>query len=191
MSPIAAVAREAAIPNSPTFSAIVVDANSGRTLYSCRRGRAAPSRLRHQGHDALSAVRAARKGRHDPRHAAFRSPSTPRRRSPRSSAFRPARRSTSTTRSRRSSPVPPTTSRWRSPKRSAATKTTFASMMTRKAHVARACRNTVYRNASGLPNNEQVTTAHDLAVLGRVDPGAFPALLQVLLDPRIRLRRRR
>lgn len=42
----------------------------------------------------------------------------------------------------------------------------FAEMMTRKAREL-GMRNTVYRNASGLPNMEQVTTARDYAVLSR------------------------
>ena len=36
-------------------------------------------------------------------------------------------------------------------------------------------RNTVYRNASGLPNNEQITTARDQATLGRTIQVRFPA----------------
>ena len=50
---------------------------------------------------------------------------------------------------------------------------TFAEMMTRKAH-ALGMSSTVYRNASGLPNDEQVTTAHDLAILGRSLEERFP-----------------
>ena len=46
---------------------------------------------------------------------------------------------------------------------------------------------TLYRNASGLPNDEQITTALDLAVLGRAIQDQFPALLPLFLDPRIRL----
>lgn len=42
----------------------------------------------------------------------------------------------------------------------------FATMMTRQAHVL-GMTNTVFRNASGLPNPEQVTTARDLAILSR------------------------
>jgi D-alanyl-D-alanine carboxypeptidase len=49
----------------------------------------------------------------------------------------------------------------------------FAEMMTRKAH-ALGMTNTLYRNASGLPNDEQVTTAHDLAILGRSLEERFP-----------------
>ena len=49
----------------------------------------------------------------------------------------------------------------------------FADMMTRKAH-ALGMSNTLYRNASGLPNDEQVTTARDLAILGRAIEERFP-----------------
>ncbi len=50
---------------------------------------------------------------------------------------------------------------------------TFAEMMTRKAH-ALGMSNTLYRNASGLPNDEQLTTARDLAILGRALEERFP-----------------
>jgi D-alanyl-D-alanine carboxypeptidase len=49
----------------------------------------------------------------------------------------------------------------------------FARMMTRKAQ-AIGMRNTVYRNASGLPNDEQVTTARDQALLGIAVQQRFP-----------------
>lgn len=49
----------------------------------------------------------------------------------------------------------------------------FAEMMTRKAH-ALGMSQTHYANASGLPNVEQVTTAHDLALLGRAIQDRFP-----------------
>ena len=49
----------------------------------------------------------------------------------------------------------------------------FASMMTRKAHALGMSR-TVYRNASGLPNDAQVTTAHDQSILGRALQDRFP-----------------
>jgi D-alanyl-D-alanine carboxypeptidase len=49
----------------------------------------------------------------------------------------------------------------------------FAEMMTRKAH-ALGMSNTLYRNASGLPNDDQVTTARDLSVLGRAIEERFP-----------------
>ncbi len=49
----------------------------------------------------------------------------------------------------------------------------FAEMMTRKAHALGMTR-THYENASGLPNDDQVTTAHDLALLGRAIQDRFP-----------------
>ena len=49
----------------------------------------------------------------------------------------------------------------------------FAELMTRKAHALGMTR-TVYRNASGLPNDEQVTTARDQATLGRAIQERFP-----------------
>jgi D-alanyl-D-alanine carboxypeptidase len=49
----------------------------------------------------------------------------------------------------------------------------FAQMMTRKARSLGMSR-TVYRNASGLPNDEQVTTARDQATLGRAIQERFP-----------------
>jgi D-alanyl-D-alanine carboxypeptidase len=50
---------------------------------------------------------------------------------------------------------------------------TFARMMTRKAR-ALGMNNTIYRNASGLPDDEQVTTARDQALLGRAIQDRFP-----------------
>src|SRR5262249_20318789 len=49
----------------------------------------------------------------------------------------------------------------------------FAKLMTQKAH-ALGMANTIYVNASGLPDDDQVTTAHDQAVLGRVIQERFP-----------------
>jgi D-alanyl-D-alanine carboxypeptidase len=49
----------------------------------------------------------------------------------------------------------------------------FAELMTRKAH-ALGMTHTVYRNASGLPNDEQVTTAREQALLGRAIQERFP-----------------
>ncbi len=49
----------------------------------------------------------------------------------------------------------------------------FADLMTRKAH-ALGMTNTVYVNASGLPNDQQITTAHDLTILGRSLEERFP-----------------
>jgi D-alanyl-D-alanine carboxypeptidase len=49
----------------------------------------------------------------------------------------------------------------------------FAKMMTRKARALGMSR-TVYRNASGLPNDEQVTSARDQSTLGRAIQDRFP-----------------
>jgi D-alanyl-D-alanine carboxypeptidase len=49
----------------------------------------------------------------------------------------------------------------------------FAKMMTRKAHALGMSR-TTYRNASGLPNDEQITTARDQSTLGRAIQDRFP-----------------
>ena len=49
----------------------------------------------------------------------------------------------------------------------------FAEMMTRKAH-ALGMSNTTFRNASGLPESGQMTTARDLALLGRHVAYDFP-----------------
>jgi D-alanyl-D-alanine carboxypeptidase len=51
----------------------------------------------------------------------------------------------------------------------------FAVQMTRKAR-ALGMSNTVFKNASGLPDREQVTTARDMATLGRAIQDRFPAL---------------
>jgi D-alanyl-D-alanine carboxypeptidase len=53
------------------------------------------------------------------------------------------------------------------------TESDFAELMTRKAH-SLGMAHTTYRNASGLPNSEQITTAYDLAVLGRAVQARFP-----------------
>ncbi|WP_028345579.1 serine hydrolase [Bradyrhizobium murdochi] len=49
----------------------------------------------------------------------------------------------------------------------------FARLMTRKAR-ALGMSKTTYRNASGLPNDEQLTTARDQAILGRAIQDRFP-----------------
>jgi D-alanyl-D-alanine carboxypeptidase len=49
----------------------------------------------------------------------------------------------------------------------------FARIMTRKAH-ALGMTHTTYVNASGLPNDAQITTARDLALLGRAIQDDFP-----------------
>jgi D-alanyl-D-alanine carboxypeptidase len=58
----------------------------------------------------------------------------------------------------------------------------FAEMMTAKAHAVGMSR-TVYRNASGLPNDEQVTTARDQALLGRIIQQRFPQYYRYFSTP--------
>jgi D-alanyl-D-alanine carboxypeptidase len=58
----------------------------------------------------------------------------------------------------------------------------FAEMMTKKAH-AIGMSHTVYRNASGLPNDEQVTTARDQALLGRAIQERFPRQYRYFSTP--------
>jgi D-alanyl-D-alanine carboxypeptidase len=58
----------------------------------------------------------------------------------------------------------------------------FAEMMTRKAHALGMSR-TDYHNASGLPNDEQVTTARDQALLGRAVQERFPQYYRYFSTP--------
>ncbi len=58
----------------------------------------------------------------------------------------------------------------------------FADMMTLKAHALGMTR-TLYRNASGLPNDEQVTTARDQALLGRTIAERFPRYYRYFATP--------
>lgn len=59
---------------------------------------------------------------------------------------------------------------------------TFASLMTRKAHALGMSR-TVYVNASGLPDDRQITTARDLTVLGRAIHEQFPRYYHFFSTP--------
>ncbi len=59
---------------------------------------------------------------------------------------------------------------------------TFAEMMTRKAHALGMSR-TEYRNACGLPNDEQVTTARDQATLARALQERFPRYYRYFSTP--------
>jgi len=58
----------------------------------------------------------------------------------------------------------------------------FADMMTVKARALGMSR-TVYHNASGLPNDEQVTSARDQAMLGRAIAERFPRYYQYFATP--------
>ncbi len=66
---------------------------------------------------------------------------------------------------------------------------TFAEMMTRKAH-ALGMSNTTYRNASGLPNDAADHHRARPDHSGALARGPLPALLPVFLDRRVRIRRR-
>ena len=59
---------------------------------------------------------------------------------------------------------------------------TFSAMMTHKAH-ALGMTSTRYVNASGLPDDEQVTTARDLAILGRAVQERFPRYYHYFSTP--------
>src|SRR5262249_4174520 len=63
----------------------------------------------------------------------------------------------------------------------------FAKMMTAKARAIGMSR-TVYRNASGLPDDEQVTTARDQALLGRAIRERFPRYYRYFSTPSFRYR---
>ena len=58
----------------------------------------------------------------------------------------------------------------------------FAAMMTREAHKL-GMSETIFRNASGLPNPGQTTTAHDLALLGRHLAYDFPEYYHYFSTP--------
>ncbi|MBO6038099.1 MAG: D-alanyl-D-alanine carboxypeptidase [Acetobacter sp.] len=64
----------------------------------------------------------------------------------------------------------------------------FATMMTQEAH-ALGMTNTVFRNASGLPDPQQVTTARDLALLSRRIILDFPEYYHYFSTPNFRFHR--
>ena len=59
---------------------------------------------------------------------------------------------------------------------------TFAAMMTRRAHALGMSR-TTYVNASGLPDDRQLTTAHDLVTLGMAIHDHFPRYFRYFSTP--------
>jgi D-alanyl-D-alanine carboxypeptidase len=61
-------------------------------------------------------------------------------------------------------------------------------MMTKKAR-ALGMGHTVYRNASGLPSDEQVTTAREQAMLGRAIQERFPRQYRYFSTPSFTLSR--
>jgi D-alanyl-D-alanine carboxypeptidase len=162
----------AAAPGSPAFSAIVVDANSGRTLYS-----ADENGLRHPA--SITKVmtlyllfeeldRSAMTLRTQipiSEHAAAQEPSKLGLAPGDAIGVEDAIKAV-VTRSANDVAVAIAEA-------VGGTESNFADMMTRKAR-ALGMSNTLYRNASGLPNDEQVTTARDLTVLGRALEDRFP-----------------
>ncbi|HEX9169574.1 MAG TPA: serine hydrolase [Roseiarcus sp.] len=161
-----------AVPASPAFSAIVVDANSGRTLYS-----AEENGLRHPAsitkvmtlYLLFEELERGEMTLHSEipisQHAAAQEPSklgiSPGDTISVDDAIKAV-----VTRSANDVAVAIAEAVGQ-------TEDNFADMMTRKAHELGMSR-TLYRNASGLPNDEQVTTAHDLTILGRSLEERFP-----------------
>ncbi len=165
-------ARAATVPASPSFSAIVVDANSGQTLYS-----AYEDGLRHPA--SITKVmtlyllfeeldRGAITLRTQipiSEHAAAQEPSKLGLSPGATISVEDAIKAV-VTRSANDVAVAIAEAIGQ-------TEDNFAGMMTRKAHEL-GMSSTLYRNASGLPNDEQVTTARDLTILGRSIEDRFP-----------------
>ncbi len=160
------------VPSSPTFSAIVVDANSGRTLYA-----ADPDGLRHPA--SITKVMTLyllfeqlEKGALTLQsripisdHAAAQEPSKLGLQPGETISVEDAIKAV-VTRSANDIAVAIAEAIGHD-------ESTFAEMMTRKAH-ALGMANTTYRNASGLPNDQQITTARDLTLLARSLEDRFP-----------------
>ena len=171
-SPHYAPAAEGAVPSSPAFSALVVDANSGRTLYS-----ADENGLRHPASITKvmtlyllfekldSGAMTLRTPIPISEHAAAQEPSKLGLAPGDSISVDDAIKAV-VTRSANDIAVAIAEAVGQS-------ESNFADMMTRKAH-ALGMSNTVYVNASGLPNDAQITTAHDLTILGRSLEERFP-----------------
>src|ERR1700690_3275778 len=171
-SPHYAPVAAGAVPNSPAFSALVVDANSGRTLYS-----ADENGLRHPAsitkvmtlyllfEQLDSGAMTLRTQIPISEHAASQEPSKLGLLPGDSISVDDAIKAV-VTRSANDIAVAIAEAVGQS-------ESNFADLMTRKAH-ALGMTNTLYRNASGLPNDEQVTTARDLTILGRSLEERFP-----------------
>ena len=160
------------VPSSPAFSAIVVDANSGRTLYA-----AEPDGLRHPASitkvmtlyllfEQLDKGALTLQSRIPiSEHAAAQEPSKLGLEPGETISVEDAIKAV-VTRSANDIAVAIAEAIGHD-------ESTFAEMMTRKAH-ALGMANTTYRNASGLPNDQQITTARDLTVLARSLEDRFP-----------------
>ena len=161
-----------AVPGSPAFSALVVDANSGQTLYS-----ADENGLRHPASITKvmtlyllfekldQGAMTLRTQIPISEHAAAQEPSKLGLRPGETISVEDAIKAVVT---RSANDVAVAIS-----EAVGQTEDNFADMMTRKAHEL-GMSSTLYRNASGLPNDEQVTTAHDLTILGRALEERFP-----------------
>jgi D-alanyl-D-alanine carboxypeptidase len=171
-SPRYAAVAEGAVPSSPAFSALVVDVNSGRTLYS-----ADENGLRHPASITKvmtlyllfekldSGAMTLRTPIPISQHAAGQEPSKLGLAPGDSISVDDAIKAV-VTRSANDIAVAIAEAVGQS-------ESNFADLMTRKAHEL-GMSNTLYRNASGLPNDEQVTTARDLTILGRSLEERFP-----------------
>jgi D-alanyl-D-alanine carboxypeptidase len=171
-SPSYAPVAEGAVPTSPAFSALVVDANSGRTLYS-----ADENGLRHPASITKvmtlyllfekldSGAMTLRTPIPVSEHAAGQEPSKLGLAPGDTISVEDAIKAV-VTRSANDMAVAIAEA-------VGGSESNFADMMTRKAH-ALGMSNTVYVNASGLPNDQQITTAHDLTILGRSLEERFP-----------------
>ena len=187
ISPDARRGAAAGVPSSPAFSAIVVDANSGRTIYAVD-----PDGLRHPASitkvmtlyllfEQLESGKMTLQSRIPiSEHAAAQEPSKLGLEPGETISVEDAIKAV-VTRSANDIAVAIAEA-------IGGDESSFAAMMTRKAH-ALGMANTTYRNASGLPNDNQITTARDLTILARSLEDRFPALLHILLDRGIRIRR--
>ncbi len=167
--------------DSPKFSAMVVDANSGRTLYAV-----AENELRHPASitkvmtlyllfEKLQSGEMSLDTRIDvSRHAAAQAPTKLGLRAGSTIRVEDAIKSI-VTKSANDMAVAVAES-------IGGDEPSFASLMTRKAHALGMSR-TVYVNASGLPDDRQLTTARDLTLLGRAIKENFPTYYRFFSTP--------
>src|ERR1700722_3086212 len=171
-SPRRTFVAEGAVPNSPAFSALVIDANSGRTLYS-----ADENGLRHPASITKvmtlyllfekldSGAMTLRTPIPVSEHAAGQEPSKLGLAPGDTISVEDAIKAV-VTRSANDMAVAIAEA-------VGGSESNFADLMRRKAH-ALGMANTGYVNASGLPNDAQIPTAHDLTILGRSLEERFP-----------------
>ena len=167
---------------SPAFSSIIVDGNSGATLSANNPDAQPPSRLAHQDHDALSAVRAPRRRQDEAR---YRNGSVRARLRAGSHQARPAAR------------VKP--SRSRTPSRALVTRSAndaavviaeaiagdeddFAKLMTRKARALGMTQAPSIATPPACPTTTRSPRRAIRSTLGARHPGSLPALLPLFRD---------